>query len=1429
MVGDLMLKPARLHQKKLRKHHSPRRRQFDVEEGRFNSLISCHSSAKLLPDPLVGEPEVPVAPEEPTMAQEVLFDDHVQELKLGPPDFFVTQTQTHTRWGGFVNVVVKRQPHADPVTEEQVKNSLEQWKDEWQMYDGGEPNSEDSPQIQCSFLPSAPLSFVLGHLFVAHNVISQTDSQGDPILDLEKPFIQLWSEGANLVVETPQIPPPAVPIVPPPVIPPPRRYVVVITPLQRPPTGKFYDFPPSSDLAMKLANSPGDPLYPFDHRFPVYRFILHTPWVAETATQQQPPAPLSPLSQHHLIDVVEGEKFPEETAQRVLSTLFPKGGKPLQQDTFSFSFAFVQMLVTFAHRHFHSTYPRLVRTSLDPVALTRSSGSHALPEASPSPSICTRPASVIRDPIYRPDALQPDETPEENEDYDDDERFAAALDDMGDDCVEEDEEIAADVHRCRREQQQPPSEDVLPSPSEYVDADLDDLPIPKTYSMCDGAYHGATRKQLLAERTRSLGKRAGPVRRPCADGSEDALCTCDSCRAAKAAAEEEEGDETLSRLDKGRSSRCSGSLSAAAAPGGSGVAVIGDLHGSISDLLSILAQTKPSFCPRVFWPELLEKAISDDDDDEAEGIEGEENEGCVGTEGECGGTSAPQDESATQLPSQDPADQDEVNDVIRHPEEPMVLDADLLEKDHKSDDDDDTHSVVDLEGPSSSPATPKMAAMGGMPEGVVLLSPTDSTHSSVDPIQSLLPSPAWKSDGEEEATDHHWNRSQRRRYARQIKKMKEKLQLSPLNSAPAPLAPASQPAPISEPLLPPPALLPLPFLAPGGPLPPYMHIRSPGLSPQLANRSPRSNFLLPLPVPLPLSPQPQRLTLEASPPLASSTAHIFSPSTPLLTRFQQSLTIPSPAAVTSPRVIHAKRPFSPTGPILPPRTPSRTPPFSLFTESPMPANALRDYVDRGTSSVEVVCLVLLLRLAYPHHVTILRGNHESALSSDFLEELRAKYPWDLPSTINILTEVKPVTRLYKRFLQLFDKLPISCVVGGVSTDDCRVKADRLLGMATPSPALAPDVVPSPLSVRTAVSSPVTCVASMSPQPPLSSPIPTPEDLAAAAAAAGGLDTMVIPESQLQYDALEPAQISLRPSIQQQDEMPPPPPPSIPSAPAQQQQQQHPASLARTKVDLVGRMAFICHGGACNQYTLTLRHIQRLPRTDIWTEGKSASSILSSKYIRQNALLWADPGGMDRGTGRPMFSEITTRRFLRENGDMTVMLRAHQNLVPCIQQNHMGLCLTVFSSSLAQPGSYVVLHKGSQALLPDQQDDCAGTQTTLLATDTPLFRPVDPIPYFPGDDHPTCPPEEPVCLPSVASASSLAEQHPLKKPRTADPSSPSADELYSRSNPADLPPPLLLAAAPLSPTANSLDIERLRQQARQKVLALEASDFLLIDI
>jgi serine/threonine-protein phosphatase PP1 catalytic subunit len=90
---------------------------------------------------------------------------------------------------------------------------------------------------------------------------------------------------------------------------------------------------------------------------------------------------------------------------------------------------------------------------------------------------------------------------------------------------------------------------------------------------------------------------------------------------------------------------------------------------------------------------------------------------------------------------------------------------------------------------------------------------------------------------------------------------------------------------------------------------------------------------------------------------------------------------------------------------------------------------LGDYVDRGPQSVEVICLLFALKIRYPQHVFMIRGNHESLEMTavfGFADECKRK--------LNI--------HIWQEFCQVFETLPLAavvgqslfCVHGGISPD-----------------------------------------------------------------------------------------------------------------------------------------------------------------------------------------------------------------------------------------------------------------------------------------------------------------------------------------------------------------------------------------------------------
>jgi len=85
-------------------------------------------------------------------------------------------------------------------------------------------------------------------------------------------------------------------------------------------------------------------------------------------------------------------------------------------------------------------------------------------------------------------------------------------------------------------------------------------------------------------------------------------------------------------------------------------------------------------------------------------------------------------------------------------------------------------------------------------------------------------------------------------------------------------------------------------------------------------------------------------------------------------------------------------------------------------------------VDRGFNSVETIEYLLVLKVAYPKNILLLRGNHESRLVTmnyGFYDEIVKKYG---------------NSNCWKYFVDLFDYLPIGaiinervlCIHGGLS-------------------------------------------------------------------------------------------------------------------------------------------------------------------------------------------------------------------------------------------------------------------------------------------------------------------------------------------------------------------------------------------------------------
>ena len=81
---------------------------------------------------------------------------------------------------------------------------------------------------------------------------------------------------------------------------------------------------------------------------------------------------------------------------------------------------------------------------------------------------------------------------------------------------------------------------------------------------------------------------------------------------------------------------------------------------------------------------------------------------------------------------------------------------------------------------------------------------------------------------------------------------------------------------------------------------------------------------------------------------------------------------------------------------------------------------LGDYVDRGSHSLETICLLLALKVVYPEQIHLIRGNHEDSqinLNFGFRDECAEKLDEDPESENSVFT----------RLNRLFEYFPLAAV------------------------------------------------------------------------------------------------------------------------------------------------------------------------------------------------------------------------------------------------------------------------------------------------------------------------------------------------------------------------------------------------------------------
>lgn len=80
-----------------------------------------------------------------------------------------------------------------------------------------------------------------------------------------------------------------------------------------------------------------------------------------------------------------------------------------------------------------------------------------------------------------------------------------------------------------------------------------------------------------------------------------------------------------------------------------------------------------------------------------------------------------------------------------------------------------------------------------------------------------------------------------------------------------------------------------------------------------------------------------------------------------------------------------------------------------------------NYVDRGTQSLEVICLLMALKLKYPKQIFMLRGNHEDRNVNRYLG-------FGQECAVRLGEDINDANSVFAKMNEFFDMMPLAAVL-----------------------------------------------------------------------------------------------------------------------------------------------------------------------------------------------------------------------------------------------------------------------------------------------------------------------------------------------------------------------------------------------------------------